>query len=538
MDAPVSKTEDKSNDDLEDHIMAAKSFLLRSSGKSGITMYDHLVDILTKVLDEKPEKVVDILQDYSRNEKKYKFYPEKDTIQEKQEISSEVILAHEQKDLFNRKDIEVPDTVGDIEAEEEERLILPDIMENAFYFEQAGVGLGREEQFRTFLALKQLTDTYRLKSCRFWGKILGIQSNYIIAEVEFRPGEDPHYNNGEEMEKNDVDNSPLSSPAFTSENGEEIENQDVPKPNYKPPVVIPQEVYGEGCNAKVYYVCNDAGLSWHRLPPVTPQQIQVARQIRKLMTGDLDAPVVSYPPYPGNEANYLRAQIARISAATHISPQGYYIFEEDEEEEDEEEGRTSFVTNEDFEGIPVGDLCDPSFAFWVHHNQYILPQGRTSWFDPNFKNEEEIEDEEDEEEEEREEPEDTEPEEGPALLTPLSEDEAIKDTPAWTAIKSTSLVSQYAIAVMHSNLWPGAHAFATDKKFDNVYIGHGLKYSAENYSPPPPPAVQDEYPSGPEITEAEDPTVEQERALQAAQQEALEAEEEEEESDDYDEDEN
>lgn len=38
MDAPVSKTEVKSNDDLEDHIMAAKSFLLRSSGKSGITM--------------------------------------------------------------------------------------------------------------------------------------------------------------------------------------------------------------------------------------------------------------------------------------------------------------------------------------------------------------------------------------------------------------------------------------------------------------------------------------------------------------------
>lgn len=48
--------------------------------------------------------------------------------------------------------------------------------------------------------------------------------------------------------------------------------------------------------------------------------------------------VVSYPPFPGNEANYLRAQVARISAATHISPQGYYIFEEDEEEEDEEEG--------------------------------------------------------------------------------------------------------------------------------------------------------------------------------------------------------
>ena len=34
---------------------------------------------------------------------------------------------------------------------------------------------------------------------------------------------------------------------------------------------------------------------------------------------------------------------------------------------------------------------------------------------------------------------------------------------AWRAIKSTGLVSQYAIAVMHSNLWPGAHAFAVDR---------------------------------------------------------------------------
>jgi len=73
------------------------------------------------------------------------------------------------------------------------------------------------------------------------------------------------------------------------------------------------------------------------------------------------------------------------------------------------------------------------------------------------------------------------------------------------------------------------------RKFDNVYIGYGLKYSSENYSPPAPPAAQEEFPSGPDITEAEDPTVEQERALAAAQQEALENEDDEDESDEYDE---
>lgn len=51
--------------------------------------------------------------------------------------------------------------------------------------------------------------------------------------------------------------------------------------------------------------------------------------------------VVSYPPFPGNESNYLRAQIARISAGTHISPLGFYQFDEEEEEEEEGEGRAA-----------------------------------------------------------------------------------------------------------------------------------------------------------------------------------------------------
>ena len=36
--------------------------------------------------------------------------------------------------------------------------------------------------------------------------------------------------------------------------------------------------------------------------------------------------------------NYLRAQIARISAGAQISPAGFFMFEEEEEEEEEGEG--------------------------------------------------------------------------------------------------------------------------------------------------------------------------------------------------------
>lgn len=62
--------------------------------------------------------------------------------------------------------------------------------ELTFFLEQIGVGLGREEMQRILLALKQLVDSQPLQRCRFWGKILGIEWNYIVAEVEYRDGEE------------------------------------------------------------------------------------------------------------------------------------------------------------------------------------------------------------------------------------------------------------------------------------------------------------------------------------------------------------
>lgn len=81
------------------------------------------------------------------------------------------------------------------------------------------------------------------------------------------------------------------------------------------------------------------------MPLVTPEQISVSRKIKKFLTGRLDSPIVSYPPFPGNEANYLRAQIARISAGTHISPNGFYKFDEENEGEGEEEGSWLSLNN-------------------------------------------------------------------------------------------------------------------------------------------------------------------------------------------------
>lgn len=129
---------------------------------------------------------------------------------------------------------------------------LPNLMELNYYFEQAGVGLGREETFRIWLSLKQLVDKHALESIRFWGKVFGIEQNYYIAEVQFQEGKDDDGEAEAEAEGKEEEET---------EEKEETEEEDpIPKPVHKPPPVVPREENGHGTNKFVYYVCNSRKL--------------------------------------------------------------------------------------------------------------------------------------------------------------------------------------------------------------------------------------------------------------------------------------
>ena len=91
----------------------------------------------------------------------------------------------------------------------------PNLNEINFYMEQAGVGLGRMEMQRIFLALKQLTQSEQLPHCRLWGKILGRESNYIIAEAAYKEGEE------------DEEQRPEEIPEEEETTGEQQDNEEV-----------------------------------------------------------------------------------------------------------------------------------------------------------------------------------------------------------------------------------------------------------------------------------------------------------------------
>ncbi|XP_041035420.1 radial spoke head protein 4 homolog A [Carcharodon carcharias] len=439
-------------------IQNAKAYLLQKSTVTNLNLYDHLSQVMTKLLDERPNNAVDIIEDISRKVKRTQFQKKMDTLRDEYEISMAFTLAEIQKSLF-AKGIETEEGAA---ADHEEEVLdtpLPNVMELAYYFEHTGIGLSSDEMYRIFLALKQLVEMYPLQKCRFWGKVLGINGNYVIAEVDFREGEEDTEESVEEedMEAREEDKDDFGR--TEEEEPEEVEDKP-PASTYKPPPVIPKEEKHSGTNRYTYFVCSEPAKPWVKLPPVTPAQITVARKIKKFFTGDLEAPVISYPPFPGNEMNYLRAQIARISAGTQISPLGFYQFGEEEEEEEEGSVRENYEENPEFEGISTAELLD-SMANWVHHTQHILPQGRCVWFNPIQKKEEDFEEE--EEEEEQEAPDEPEPEVGPPLLTPLSEDAEVNQVSPWAVKASSNLIPQYAIALVRSNLWPGAFTFAIGK---------------------------------------------------------------------------
>ncbi|XP_063985995.1 radial spoke head protein 6 homolog A [Diachasmimorpha longicaudata] len=541
-EAPVPKLPSIQHD-----VQRGKMFLMKHSSESGDCLYDHLLELLEKILSERPKNAVDVFESYSKELKERRlriksnlhdlYLPPAEYSEAEKLIKLFQIVKQEESDVNEMDD-------GN---ETGYQRMPPNLMDLFYYLEQADVGFPKSEVVLLNLSVRRLMKEHQIVNVRFWGKILGKPLNYYVVEAELTQEEvlrRLERDEGDEQETKTIDEderdvedsganvsredygderSTLESAFSVLEGGDEK-------------LIIPSEVIGTGVNKKVYFVCKSPGQDpWVELPPVTPEQIIISRKILRHFTGCLETPIHTFPAFPGNEKNYLRAQIARITATTSVSPIGYFIFgrgeeqtgEEGDVDEEEEEGEGEDISvNPHYDPLPANELTDPSLSNWCHHVDYILDQGRTAWWNPEGEEqpeeeagEEEEESREDEEEDEDEEQSDRrriKKEIGPSLLTPLSEDLLIDTTPPWTARLSSKIQQDTAIAVVRSNLWPGAVAFAKDKKFGNFYVGTGHKFTTRSYAPPAMPAVQQHYKLGPEIMEMMEPSFETEEAYRIA----------------------
>ncbi|CAK1583968.1 unnamed protein product [Parnassius mnemosyne] len=523
--------------DLNNDLVLAKNFLKQQSAATGDNLYDHLVDLVHKILKHKPPDVVDNFEQFSWEVKQEKLRPNFDLLNDVYLSPPQLAIARKMDEMFklvaskSQKLQEQGEEEQELDLEEEsDKPRITDLIDHNYYFRQAGYGLPDSECYALYIALNMLAIKEPVATVRFFGKIFGTQANYYVAETDLTieeldrriqefdmkdmPGE------GEGLDEERVPEQAEEQEILgEGETQEQIPKEPVPPKlppipvsTWQPKPTIPVERPGQGVNKKVYWVCNLPGDPWTCLPDTTPEQIRVARLSLRAMIGDLDAEVQTFPPFEGTERHYLRAQIARIAAATSISPQGFYTFGSGEEEEDidmEEAGDMNFNQNPFYQGHTIKDLVDPELGYWVHHGRHILKQGRTIWWNPRPEMQEDGEEEEDEN------PPIVEAETGPSLFAPLSAD-ASKSGATWSPRVSSALGGR-ALAVMRCNLWPGATAYATDgKRSECMYVGWGLKNQPPNFSPLQLPRPQDEYPVGPEVMEMADPTFADEEAYRIA----------------------
>lgn len=121
--------------------------------------YDHLAHCIAKLLVDQPRKHendkenqlifvfvqedgADIFEDVSKTIKSEATRPQQDTLRDRPAQDTEHILATEQKSLFEK--------VDNAEELDDEALQspLPFILEQAYYFEQSGTGIGKDEAYR------------------------------------------------------------------------------------------------------------------------------------------------------------------------------------------------------------------------------------------------------------------------------------------------------------------------------------------------------------------------------------------------------
>eukprot|EP01064_Diplonema_japonicum_P036770 TRINITY_DN838_c2_g1_i2.p1 TRINITY_DN838_c2_g1~~TRINITY_DN838_c2_g1_i2.p1 ORF type:complete len:571 (+),score=150.41 TRINITY_DN838_c2_g1_i2:32-1714(+) len=512
-----------------DEFNKAKAFLLKA-GEGGYSVYDHIVNMVQSAVEKNPGGVgrnINRFPAFSEGIKKQRFDPMKSDCgikYSKPDVDErDIKRAKEEQALFTLPEPEVvtevhqPTPFTTVTTTTVKPLVVPPcrpLSEDVKYHKMAGIGLPRKEYLMIQQALTKLTMDFNVDDVTFWGKIFGTEKNYIIA----------------------------CSKRYLSE-GEEMweEKYAMARPPRKGvEVPIQTEPPGVGLNRVTYWVCEYAGATWKPLPDVTPQQVTTAKQIKKYFTGDLTRSVHSYPPFPGTEANYLRAQLARITAATHIMPEGEVELYEDEgddeeeEEDDENKPKTRPLKYKPLTTQPKPITLDDGIASlasrekWVHTDMYIYKTGRGTMLPPKpeVEGEEEEAAEEDEAEEEKEqeekkellqavvgdlkyatikipqEPKEDEDGEGEGEEKEEEEDKEDEEEednpgkltiPAWKAEVTNNLYHKHGVVVVKSLRWPGACSWASSGNTSGrVYFGDGLKSTDPAFAPRlPPPVLQE-----------------------------------------------
>jgi hypothetical protein len=309
---------------------------------------------------------------------------------------------------------------------------MDDILSHSMILEWAGINFSQVEWYKIRIAMKKLLIENKCEYIRFFGKIYGINSDYYIIQGI-------------------VKDYPMKNPP------KHVESRG-----------------NEGINRYTFWVSDSLLEYWNELPDITHEQLVTSRLFKYLFSGDLNAKVKSFVPFPGKEMHLLKCQIVRILHSSSIVPKGYQKLSENYK--DQLEGKI-VEYDEEYKPLSFEEMKDPEFANWTHELAYIYPNGKI--IDPT--NENQVE-----------------------RMKGIGEDEGYKikegegeeqnevDVKYWK-VKVVGDPMTYTIpekepithAVIHitNERWPGTHCVWKEGVFCNIYVGFGYKDVGEGFYP-------------------------------------------------------
>lgn len=147
-----------------------------------IKRYDHLTEVLNKILAERPENVIDFFEEYSRKVKEKRFRPMTDHLEdvyippEQYEMAKKLITLLKVLDLptailrvnifFQPEETEEERSTQDPEDTDLADMSKNNMIQLLHFFEQAGIGLPRLEMFTIMLSMKELIKKEPIASIR------------------------------------------------------------------------------------------------------------------------------------------------------------------------------------------------------------------------------------------------------------------------------------------------------------------------------------------------------------------------------------
>ena len=405
-------------------------------------LFTHLTEVFNRILMHHPNDAYDKFEDISALVKKTNFKikdPEFDhVVNEKAGV------------ITNKQALDLIDKIKKLLAEEPD-LVRPEdkkfvrnnkssvqnYLQYTDMLEWAGLGFGSDMNIMIQKSLNRLAKMSGAQQVKLFGKFLCQNNDYWVAQG--------------------ILNEPEESPRNPQ-----------------------QEARGKGANATVFWVTHNIIGDWIQLPDVEPEQVNASKYIKRILSGDLNAEIDAFPPFPGKERNLLRALIARIQHNTQLCPKG--LFEIDEETND-------LKIAEEAPSMGVDDL--KSLENWAHFYPLLLKAGRCDHYIPPDKSEEEAEE----------------------LKGKLAEEDPTADR--FRAVQEDTPVASYGqcwlskvcgdaqqynkiggdgtqsygINVIQSLRWPGAYTIAQNGNYCNIYIGDGIKRGDNQFIPSNPPEV-------------------------------------------------